>query len=128
MSRALLDNIEYRIRTTDIVLKLTLSQWSRKLPVHAVLTDAYLAVKSIQDQQGLGLVPGGHFERQVANCALRLWNANNHMLTWEVVGLVIVGLLDYVEMRTSLAPALVMKIFDGPNQVGEGVIAFTTPR
>ena len=116
----------YRVQSSQITLKMTLSMRISKLPVLAVLFDAYSHVKAIQQQQGMGLVPGGQFEHEGRTVALRMWNANNHQLTWRVVGLVITGLMQYLNtLNTAEVPSMVMSIFDGPNQVAEGTITIT---
>ena len=87
-----------------------------------LLSAASETIQTNQQQQGLGLVPGGQFIQQGTNVVLKMWNANNHQLTWGVVGVVVMGLLDWIA-PTSDAPAIVFKIFDGANQVGQGQIA-----
>lgn len=117
----------YRVQFSQVVLKITLSAWTPKLPVLVLLLDAYSHVKAIQGQQGMGLVPGGQFEKEGVKIALRMWNANNHQLTWRVVGLVIERLLQYFNtLDIDMAPSMVMSIFDGPNQVAEGMVAITS--
>lgn len=126
LTRAELWNTVYRVPWSPVVIKMTFSMWTRRLPIEAVLVDAYNHVTVVQMQQGMGLVPGGQFERDGLNVALRMWNANNHQLTWRVVGLVVSGLLDFINKQEgTMAPLLVMQIFDGDHQVGEGQITIT---
>ncbi|MCJ1302598.1 hypothetical protein MMC08_005402 [Hypocenomyce scalaris] len=121
-SRAESDTVTYHVRTTSIALKITLSQLGNWTPIMNLLSAASETIQTNQQQQGLGLVPGGQFIQQGTNVVLKMWNANNHQLTWGVVGVVVMGLLDWIA-PTSDAPAIVFKIFDGANQVGQGQIA-----
>ena len=122
-----IDTVTYRVRATSIVLTITLSQVTFKEPITQMLLAAHDAVRASQMQQGLGLVPGGEFVQQDTEAVLRMWNANNHQLTWRVVGVVITGLLDWILLLPH-APAIVFKIFDGPNQVGLGQIIVSNGR
>ena len=90
----------------------------------SLLAAALNTVQARMAQLGNGLVPGGQFEQQGVGVALRMWNANNHQLTWGVMMLVITGLAQYTANLSS-GVAIVFKIFDGANQVGEGQLAVT---
>ena len=90
----------------------------------SLLTDALDTVQARISQLGNGLIPGGQFEQQGFGVALRMWNANNHQLTWGVMMLVITGLVEYTANMPS-GVAIVFKIWDGANQVGEGQLAVT---
>lgn len=123
--RVEVDNVSYRVRTTQIVLTMTLSQVVSKKPITEMLMAAYDTVRAIQVQQGLGLVWGGEFVQEGADTVLRIWNANNHQLTWGVVGQVVTGLLDYMSPQTHGA-AIVFKVFNGAHQVGAGQISMSS--
>lgn len=123
--RVEVDHISYRVRTTAIILKLTISQVTFQGPITEMLLAAYDTVRNYQAQQDLGLVPGGEFVQEGTGAVLRVWNADNHQLTWGVVGVVVTGLLDLISLRPH-APTVVFKIFDGVHQVGMGQLSVTT--
>lgn len=84
--RVELANVSFRVRATPIVVTMTISHVALKRPVTEMLMAAYNTVRTTQAHQGLGLVGGGEFVQLGAGAVLRMWNANNHQLTWEVVG------------------------------------------
>ncbi|KAI4125520.1 MAG: hypothetical protein LQ347_005354 [Umbilicaria vellea] len=119
------DNVSFRVRTTAIVLTATLSQVVFKAPITDMLFAAYNTVQAIQMQNGLGLVRGGEFVHEGADAVLKMWNANNHQLTWDVVGVVVMGLLDFT-LQQHHGAAIVFKVYNGANQVGAGQISMTS--
>lgn len=123
--RVEVDNVSFRVRATPIVVTMTVSQAALKHPIIEMLMAAYDTVQTTQVHQGLGLVAGGEFVQFGAEAVLRMWNANNHQLTWGVVGLVVIGLLDFISTQPNAA-AIVFKIFDGANQVGAGQISLVS--
>lgn len=48
------------------------------------------------------------------------WNADNHQLTWGVLGAALTALLDY--MRIFGNGAITFNIFDGTHMVGHGTV------
>lgn len=74
----------------------------------------------IQDH-GDGDVPAGQ-AKWVGNdgVALRVTNANNHQLTWGVLGVALQGVLSI--MGDGGYGKASFTIYDGPNQVGKGVL------
>ena len=73
---------------------------------------------------GDGLLPG-EFLEQFNHVALRVWNANNHQTSWGVLNAVLLALNDFLLVRKGMG-AVVFRIFDGNNQVGQGQIYYAT--
>ncbi|KAA6416284.1 MAG: hypothetical protein FRX48_01004 [Lasallia pustulata] len=67
-----------------------------------------------------GPIDGGIFERisLTSSLALHVWNANNHQITYGVLGAAVSALLDYMQQRGW--GDCTFSIFDGPMQVGRG--------
>lgn len=71
--------------------------------------------------RGDTVVYGGVFAHQFPNCGLqfRFQNANNHQLTFGVINAALVALTDWMEQHE--IATCTFDVFDGKNQVGEGV-------
>lgn len=103
-------------------LLLTQSGAIRTDEVAAVLASAWDKVNTHLATIGDGLLPGEFFE-QFQAVALRVWNANNHQTTWEVLKVAILALEDFLSVKRGIG-AVVFRIFDGNNQVGQGQIYY----
>lgn len=67
------------------------------------------------------LLRGGHFEWNLPPVnSLNVWDANNHQATYDIVGLTITTIYNY--MSENGFGSATFLIFDGKNQVGAGKI------
>ena len=97
-----------------------------------VLSDAYNSVFAHLLTNGDGLVAAGTWsfaQRNVGgsayNVGVSLMNANNHQLTWGVLGAAIWGLGGFMRTRRMFGAA-VFEVWDGTNQVGRGALSVWT--
>lgn len=68
-----------------------------------------------------GPLSGGHFNWNGENgLVLNAWGANNHQTTYGVLGAAIKALTSYFDAHGYGRATFL--IFDGPNQVGEGIV------
>lgn len=88
----------------------------------AVLGSAWHTTSAHLATVGDGLLPGEFFV-QFHHVALRVWNANNHQTTWGVLNEAVASLIDFLTVKQGMG-AVVFKIFDGNNQVGQGRIFY----
>lgn len=93
--------------------------------IAAILASAWVRVYTRLATAGDGLLPG-EFSDQFNNVVMRVWNANNHQMTWGVLNVAILALKDFLIVNKGLG-AVAFKIFDGNNQVGQGQIYYVTP-
>lgn len=91
----------------------------------AILASAWVSVHTHLATAGDGLLPGGEFFVQFNNVAMHVWNVNNHQTTWGVLNVAILALKDFLSVKKGIG-AVIFKIFDGNNQVGQGQIYYTT--
>ncbi|KAA6408751.1 MAG: hypothetical protein FRX48_07094 [Lasallia pustulata] len=121
-SRSATDTVRWDARNSHVYLLLTQSGAIRTDEVAAVLASAWDKVNTHLTTIGDGLLPGEFFE-QFQAVALRVWNANNHQTTWEVLKVAILALEDFLDVKRGIG-AVVFRIFDGNNQVGQGQIYY----
>lgn len=93
--------------------------------IAAILASAWVSVHTHLATAGDGLLPGGQFFVQFNNVAMHVWNVNNHQTTWGVLNVAILALKDLLSVKKGVG-AVIFKIFDGNNQVGQGQIYYTT--
>lgn len=73
---------------------------------------------------GDGLIDHGRFSMVgLGGVGVDAWNADNHQLTWGVLGEALTALLDY--MRIYGNGAITFNIFDGAHMVGQGTVQIT---
>ena len=94
---------------------------STQRSLFALLSQAVIAVHFHIEAHGDGDVPSGE-AKWAGNdgVALRVMNANNHQLTWGVLGVALQGVMSMMGSGAFGKASFV--IFDGPNMVGSGVI------
>ena len=85
-----------------------------------MIDQAYSYIVGHVALEGDGLVPDGGFDWDNFGFSLRTWNANNHQMTWGVLGAAAFALMDYMN-RYGYGSATFL-IYDGVNQVGAGTI------
>lgn len=90
-----------------------------------MLNNAFNSIYAHLMTDGDGLVAGGywHFVQQITtyNVGVVVMNANNHQITWGVMGAAMQGLSGY--MRTGqMYGAATFDVWDGVNQVATGVV------
>ena len=92
--------------------------------VYTTLVDAALNQLTMLEQMGDGPIANGAYDRLgPGNIALHVWNTNNHQITRGVLSAALDALADYVETR--FAGALSFYIYDGDNEVGQGLIGLS---
>ena len=121
--RSATDIVRWDARNSHVYLILTQSGAIQSHEVAAVLASAWDKVNTHLATIGDGLLPGEFFE-QFQAVALRVWNANNHQTTWGVLNVAILALEDFLNVKRGLG-AVVFKIFDGNNWVGQGQIYYS---
>ena len=106
--------------STSILLSIT--GGLARAAAYPTLAEAFDIVTDHIAQVGDGTLLAGAFNFQLQGGAqLSIWNANNHQTTWGVLRAAILALADYME-RDGFAQAL-FNVYDGVNQVGEGVLS-----
>lgn len=90
--------------------------------VQALLTGCMNIISYEIERNHDGPIDGGHFDREVSNSGIgfQVWSANNHQITYGVLGVTVRALADY--MSWNGWGACVFSMFDGPSQVGVGQI------
>lgn len=58
---------------------------------------------------------------------LKVWNSNNHQITWGVLGNALWGLREYMQEKDVWGSA-VFQVWDGSNWVGSGMVGLTPKR
>ena len=113
------------VPNTGVYIMLTVGIRLAGDTIQELIEDATLRVLNIvlrqQDGDTNTLLPNGMFNYEGANSAsIQVWNANNHQTTYGVLGVALTALHDWMgENGYTLAS---FGIYDGDNQVGNGVI------
>ena len=91
-------------------------------PVSALLTAGLNIIMYEMEQSQDGPISGGSFTRfsTASGLALQAWNANNHQVTYGVLGAALSALADY--MNLGGWGSCTFSIWDGGNQVGLGQV------
>ena len=91
-------------------------------PVSALLTACLNIIMHEMEQSQDGPISGGSFNQlsTASGLALQAWNANNHQVTYGVLGAAFSALMDY--MNSVGWGSCTFLIWDGGNQVGAGQI------
>ena len=88
--------------------------------VMAPVSDAVL--KHLYSKPGDGPIQQGFFEMHAGDMVFMALNAGNHQLTWGVLKAAIDGLNDYFTVTGDWGDAE-FDIYDGDNQVGQGILS-----
>lgn len=104
---------------TYVVLKLGRLITGESIP--ATISLAHNVISTHIRQSGDGPVDNGRYSMiGLGGVAVMAWNANNHQLTWGVLGAALRGVLDY--MRIFGNGDITFNIFDGAHMVGHGTV------
>lgn len=94
-----------------------------------MLADAYNSILAHLLTNGDGLLAAGTWSFAQANAGGRGYkvgvsvrNANNHQITWGLLGSAVWGLGEFMRGRATSGSA-VFEVWDGANQVGEGLVS-----
>lgn len=87
----------------------------------ALIDNAYNIVYAHLTSVGDGLIPHGLWASTSAMLSFSVVNADNHQMTWGVLGSTLWGLKDFMTQSDIYACAYI-SIFDGINLVGTGKI------
>lgn len=109
------------IEGTKTFLSLRITSVAIPLTIGPVLNDAYNSVYAHIQSTGDGLLPGGTFNFADHLMVLRIWNSNNHQITWGVLGNALWGLRHYMQEK-DLWGSAVFQVWDGSNWVGSGMV------
>ncbi|MCJ1301924.1 hypothetical protein MMC08_004725 [Hypocenomyce scalaris] len=90
-------------------------------PISQMLNTAMEFVTNAVNTSGDRNIPGGFFQVRYANLLLRVQNANNHQVTYGVLGAALIALGDWMQEQGKWG-ALTFEVWDGDNQVGSGGI------
>ena len=66
------------------------------------------------------VISNGLFNWEYQGLSLMVWNANNHQTTWGVLGAAIEAIVGHMNQNNFGGASF--NIFDGSNEVGEGII------
>ena len=89
--------------------------------VESLLANAVAGVLNRILQVGDGVIDHGTYTQVGANAvSLQVWNANNHQTTYGVLGAALSALLQWMHQNDFVAVSF--GIYDGNNQVGNGVV------
>lgn len=99
---------------------LTLTQLLPGNTIMDILQDSYSMVSGRLDSVGDTVISNGLFNWEYQGYSLRVWHANNHQTTWGVLGAAIEAIADFMT-QYGFARAT-FNIYDGGNEVGEGVL------
>lgn len=124
-SRSATDTVRWCAHNSQVYLLLTQSGAIEMPQIAAILASAWVSVHTHLAAAGDGPLPGGEFFVQFNNLGMRVWNVNNHQTTWGVLNVAILALKDLLSVKKGLG-AVIFKIFDGNNEVGQGQIYYTT--
>lgn len=91
--------------------------------VSNLLDRAIEAVQAIAAAHDGIIGPNGYRWLGARGLTLRAVDANNHQLTWGVLGAALEAVRDYMDHRGHSFGTAYFKIFDGENQTGEGSIS-----
>ncbi|KAI4130810.1 MAG: hypothetical protein LQ347_003242 [Umbilicaria vellea] len=86
-----------------------------------MLSDALDQIEKHVAQNGDGIIPMGAYDYQARGFSWYSVNANNHQLTWGVVGAAVDALITFMLNYSSYGMAQ-FSIFDGENHVGTGTL------
>lgn len=89
------------------------------IPATIILAHNVIAtrIRSLGD----GPIDNGRYSMVgLGGVGVNAWNADNHQLTWGVLGAALTALLDY--MRIYGNGAITFNIFDGAHMVGQGTV------
>ncbi|KAA6411407.1 MAG: hypothetical protein FRX48_04687 [Lasallia pustulata] len=88
-----------------------------------VLNDAYNSVYAHLHTAGDGLLPGGNFDFADHLMVVKVWNSNNHQITWGVLGSALWGLRDFMQEK-GVWGVVVFQVLDGSSWVGSGMVGW----
>ena len=127
---AVSDGLEVRVDTKPVLWRAQGSQTYVSItPVYQIggnaimnmVDAAALYVYSYVSNLGDGPISGGHFSWEGdQGLVLNAWSANNHQTTYGVLGAAIKALTSYFNAHGY--GRVTFLIFDGKNQVGEGIV------
>ncbi|MCJ1305306.1 hypothetical protein MMC08_008120 [Hypocenomyce scalaris] len=98
----------------------TLDSLSSPTVLYSLLQSAMQACATLIQTNGDTNISGGAFSILNAGFLLRVQNANNHQLTYRVLGAALIALDEFMTQENKVA--VNFEIWDGDNQVGEGAI------
>lgn len=93
-------------------------------PVQSLLVGCMNIISYEIERNQDGPIDGGYFRREISTSGVSIeaWNANNHQITYGVLGVAVGALTDY--MQISGWGTCAFSIFDGSTRVGAGRVAF----
>lgn len=95
--------------------------------VQVLLTQVFAEVISWINTEGRnGFLTNGEFKMDGPNAvAIRVWNTNNHQLTVATLGSAVSALYNYMQAN-NIFGAATFYIWDGPHEIGAGLIGLTS--
>ena len=89
--------------------------------LNELLTNAYYTVQGYAILGGDALVAGGRFLYPGDGILFKVWNTNNHQLTWSVLRTALWAMKDFINSMNEFK-TMAFAIYDGVNMVGKGTI------
>lgn len=92
--------------------------------IPATISIAHNVITARIRAMGDGPVENGRYSMVgLGGVGVNAWNADNHQLTWGVLGAALTALLDYMKVFGN--GPITFNVFDGSHMVGQGTVQIT---